>query len=150
MFSRSPRVPGDNASEDENADEQALLSAGHVSAAAGTGRRPVWTRWGRGRQYAPVGTPPPMAQGAPTTSARLCSLKGALQAAGLLKREVRYLPRRVPLDGTLSAAATLAGQGRGGWAGLDEGLVAAHAIPNIVRNQKYRAVTFVFVKRGPR
>ena len=74
---------------------------------------------------------------------RGCSLKGLLQAIGLWRKEIRYLPRRIPMDGTLSAAAAVA---RGARAGEDvnEGLAAALAIRNVVRNQKYRAATFIF------
>jgi len=91
-------------------------------------------------QHSPLSTPTKARRAAPRIASllRSCSLKGVLQALGLWRREVRYLAREVPLDGTFNA------RGSRGTAGMDEGFVAAMAVPNVVRNQKYRAVTFVF------
>ena len=120
----------DSPSEDDN-EHNVLLSGENAS----------WLRRGGSRgQYAPPSTSTKVRQGAHKRmmfGQKGCTLKSVLQAVGLRRREVCYLPREIPLDGTLSAAAAR-GAGR-----ADEGLVAALQIPNIVRNQKYRATTFV-------
>jgi magnesium-transporting ATPase (P-type) len=134
MYGRAPRTPGDDASEDEGANERTPLS----------GQDPAnpWLHRRGGSRYAAA---PGAERGraASKMALRSCSLRGTLQALGLWRSEVRYLPRRIPLDGTLSAAAAVSPGARGG-EDEDEGLAAALAVRNVVRNQKYRAATFVF------
>ena len=139
MYTRAPSTPGasvnDTTSEDDNANEHTPLSGGVLD---GNTRLAVnglrggggggWLLRRRPRQHASSGA----------SGRRVFNLRGALQAVGLLKKPVVYLPRRVPLDRCFPATTA------GGGDQSDEGLAAALAVPNVVRNQKYRAATFVF------
>ena len=144
MYTRAPSTPGasvnDTTSEDDNANEHTPLSGGVLdgstrlavngmrSGGGGGGGGGGWLLRRRPRQHASSGA----------SGRRVFNLRGALQAVGLLKKPVVYLPRRVPLDRSFHAATAECGDQS------DEGLAAALAVPNVVRNQKYRAATFVF------
>ena len=130
MYGRVPSsTSGDNASDEDNDNEKTPLSGVHDS---------PWLHRG-------PSTPTKARRGVTKLVGALrgVSLKRVFQVLGMRRSEVCHLPREIPLDGTFSAAAALA-RGRKGRGAVNEGLAAAHAVPNIVRNQKYRAVTFVF------
>jgi hypothetical protein len=61
--------------------------------------------WLREPKHASPSTPTRARRAAPRIASVLrgCSLRGMFQAIGLWRREVRYLAREVPLDGTFNA-----------------------------------------------
>jgi phospholipid-translocating ATPase len=79
--------------------------------------------------------------------AGLCRGFGRIFFCGvLMRKEVVHLPRNIPMDGKMNAHASLtegSSESKRSRRAADPGLVSALASRNVVRNQKYRAATFV-------
>ncbi len=80
--------------------------------------------------------------GCPRAILTACN-NGFKRASGL-KRDPTFQARSIPFTGGITLKKYLASRGRD----VDPALLQSSSIPNIVRNQKYRASTFIFQVAG--